>query len=74
MSEKTLTIEQVRGKDTAELRFDLQEAQKALFHDRFDLESEGKKSHSARALRRTIARILTVLTERERTEEANSQQ
>ena len=65
MAAKKMTIEEVRGRDTAELRFDLQETRKALFHRRFEPEGESKDNSSIRELRRSVARILTVLQERE---------
>lgn len=61
-------IDQVRGKDTAELRFDLAETRKALFHRRFEPEGETSNTSSIRDLKRGIARILTVLRERESTQ------
>ncbi|MCA8972686.1 MAG: 50S ribosomal protein L29 [Planctomycetes bacterium] len=63
--EKTHPIDDVRGKDSDELKIDLRETRKALFHRRFHPEGEGADRTSVRDLKRTIARILTVLRERQ---------
>ena len=61
-----LNLEEIRGKDTRELRFDLEQTRKALFHARFQTATDAASGAQIRGLRRTVARILTVLGERER--------
>ncbi len=65
MADKTHPIDEVRGKDSDELKIDLRETRKALFHRRFQPEGEGAATSSVRDLKRTVARILTVLRERQ---------
>lgn len=67
------TIDEIRGKDTAELRFDLGETRKELFNARFQPDAESTDTSNVRTLRRTIARILTVLKERETAPEASGE-
>ena len=57
-------IGEMRGKDSRELLYDLQEARKGLFDARFQMANETSKSSNIRDLRRSIARIMTVLRER----------
>jgi large subunit ribosomal protein L29 len=59
-------IEAIRGKDSRELRLDVQALRKELFQLRFHGAAEGV-SHTSRFrdVRRGIARILTVLRQRE---------
>ncbi len=61
-----MKLEEIRGKDSRELRLDRQALQQELFKLRFRGESEDV-AHSShfRDLRRTIARVYTVLRERE---------
>lgn len=60
-------IEEIRGRDTRELRLELQEHRKELFQLHFHGAAEAvAKSARFRQIRRTVARILTVLGERER--------
>lgn len=61
-------IEEIRGKDSRELRLDLQ----ALRKERFDMTFRGAAEEIAktgryRQIRRTIARIMTVISDRDRT-------
>ncbi len=58
---------EMRGKDSRELALDLQALRKEVFTMRFRAASEEvAKTARYRAVRRTIARIMTVLHERER--------
>jgi large subunit ribosomal protein L29 len=60
-------IEEIRGRDTRELRLELQEHRKELFQLRFHGAAESvAKSSRHREIRRTVARILTIIGERER--------
>ena len=67
------TLEEIRGKDTRELRLDIQELRKEQFQLRFKAANE-EVGHTARfrQIRRSIAQILTVLREREIAEAKNS--
>ncbi|MAE76731.1 MAG: 50S ribosomal protein L29 [Planctomycetes bacterium] len=58
-------VAEVRGKDSAELVYDLNEARKALFHTKVQSVGESTDTMQSRTLRRKIARILTVLTARD---------
>ena len=61
-----MEVSEMRGKDSRELRLDLQSLQKELFGMRFRAASEEvAKTARFRDIRRTIARIHTVLRERE---------
>ena len=68
-----MDLKEIRGKDDRELRLDLQQLSKELFQLRFKSAAEGV-SNTARfqQIRRTIARIKTVLNERAR-QAANTQ-
>ena len=62
-------IDDIRGQDPAELNVKLAELRKEQFELRFSGSgNEGQATGRARAIRRTIARILTVLGDRERQE------
>ncbi|MFN3244673.1 MAG: 50S ribosomal protein L29 [Planctomycetota bacterium] len=62
-------IDEIRGQDSAELKTKLSELRKEQFELRFSGSgNEGQATGRARAIRRTIARILTVLGDRERQE------
>ncbi len=64
-------IDDIRGQDSAELKVKLAELRKEQFELRFSGSgNEGQATGRARTIRRTIARILTVLGDRER-QEAN---
>jgi large subunit ribosomal protein L29 len=57
----------MREKDDAELRFDLKELQRELFDLRFKSSAEGLSNPSRiRAIRHDVARIRTLLREREK--------
>ncbi|MFQ5503645.1 MAG: 50S ribosomal protein L29 [Planctomycetota bacterium] len=56
-------LEEMRGKDSRELRYDLESTRKELFEARLQVTESGKDS-DLRGLRRRIARILTVLGSR----------
>jgi len=62
-----VNIADIRGKDSHELHLDLQALRKEIFDLRFRVAAE-EVAHTSRYrdARRTIARILTVLGERER--------
>ncbi len=64
MGRKAL-MEEIRGKDSRELRYELGELRKELFEIRMQLTSDATKASGVRDIRRKIARILTVLRERE---------
>ena len=62
-------IDDIRGQDSAELNVKLAELRKEQFELRFSGSgNEGQATGRARTIRRTIARILTVLGDRERQE------
>ena len=61
-------IEEIRGTDSNELKARLSDLRKETFELRFH-GSDGANPARARAVRRTIARILTVLGDRERQEQ-----
>ena len=64
-------IDEIRGHDSNELKVKLSELRKEQFELRFSGSgNEGQATGRARTIRRTIARILTVLGDRER-QEAN---
>ena len=64
-------IDEIRGQDSNELKVKLAELRKEQFELRFSGSgNEGQATGRARTIRRTIARILTVLGDRER-QEAN---
>ena len=58
-------IQDIRGQDTAELRAKLIDLRKEQFELRFHGAGDGAATGRSRAIRRTIARILTVLGQRE---------
>ncbi len=61
-----MKIEEVRSKTDAELRFELAGMKKELFGLRFKLSTETIQNPSRiRVLRRSIARVNTILHERE---------
>lgn len=68
-----MKLSEIRGKDSRELRLDLQALSKELFELRFRGASE-QIAHTARfqQIRQSKARILTVLGERERVGEGNA--
>ncbi|MHC5209731.1 MAG: 50S ribosomal protein L29 [Planctomycetota bacterium] len=60
-------LKEMREKDDAELRFDLKELQRELFDLRFKSSAEGLSNPSRiRAIRHDVARIRTLLREREK--------
>lgn len=60
-------LAEIRGLDTAELRSNLAELRKEQFELRFRAQAEQVAKTSRHSeIRRSIARIMTVLTERER--------
>lgn len=61
---KKVILEEIRGKDSRELEYDLRESRKRLFEGRFQMQSDSAKPSNIRNLRRGIARLLTVLEER----------
>jgi large subunit ribosomal protein L29 len=61
-------IKDIRGQDSAELKAQLADLRKEQFQLRFHGSADGGTSRS-RAVRRTIARILTVLGQRAREEQ-----
>ena len=62
---KQTELEVIRGKDSRELLYDLTTARKDLFHARLHMESEGGRPSDIAMLKRKIARILTVLGQRD---------
>lgn len=61
-----MKAKEVRGKEDAELRFDIENLEKELFDMRFRSLTEGIQDPSKiRRVRRDIARMRTVLRERE---------
>ena len=62
-------IDEIRGQDSNELKVKPAELRKEQFELRFSGSgNEGQATGRARTIRRTIARILTVLGDRERQE------
>jgi large subunit ribosomal protein L29 len=59
-------IKDIRGQDTAELQVQLGDLRKEQFELRFRGSSEGPGAARSRIVRRTIARILTVIGDRDR--------
>ncbi len=60
-----MKIEEVRGKTEAELSFELEKMKKELFGMRFRRATETSSNPSRiRTLRRSIARVVTVMRER----------
>jgi large subunit ribosomal protein L29 len=62
---------QLRVKDTRELRYELDEARKELFEARFRNPTETQTKINIRNVRRQIARLETLLRERELAEAAS---
>lgn len=63
-----MELSEIRGRDDRQLQLDLQELRKEYFTLRFRGFSEGVANTSRfRHIKRSVARILTVLGERERT-------
>jgi large subunit ribosomal protein L29 len=64
-----MKLSEIRGKDSRELRLDVQGLRKELFQLRFRGASEEIKNTARfRQIKRTIARIQTILTERQAAE------
>lgn len=59
-------IKEVRGNDTHDLEVQLGDLRKEQFQLRFRGVEQGARPSRQREIRRTIARILTVLSERKR--------
>lgn len=60
-----MRLDEIRGKDDADLELILQQSRRKLFDFRFTVATgENERPHEARELRKTVARILTVLEER----------
>jgi ribosomal protein L29 len=59
-------IDDIRGQDTADLKVKLAELRKEQFELRFRGTSEGPSTARSRNVRRSIARILTVMGDRNR--------
>ena len=59
-------IDDIRGQDSADLKVKLAELRKEQFELRFRGTSEGPSTARSRNVRRTIARILTVMGDRNR--------
>lgn len=57
-------MDEIRGQDTAELTAKLDELRKEQFELRVRSSNEGPSTGRARHLRKTIARILTVIGDR----------
>ena len=61
-----MNAKEVRGKEDSEIQFDLDKAEKELFDMRFRSITEGNPDVAKiQRLRRDIARMLTILHERE---------
>ena len=68
-------IEEIRGTDSAELKANLADLRKEQFELRFHGSGEGEAGMNtvrSRIIRRTIARILTVLGDRDRKQAAEA--
>lgn len=68
-----MKLEDIKGKDSAELRGDLQELLKERFQIKFRGAEETNKPSRYRQVRRTIARINTILRQREIAETSGEQ-
>ena len=68
---KKAALEEIRGKDSRELEYDLREIRKKLFEARFQTLSDTAKTSSICDLRRGIARLKTVLEERKGAEKVS---
>jgi ribosomal protein L29 len=64
MAQKEL-IQEIRGKDTRELHYDLEQLRKDLFHARLQVPTDTGRSSDIRGIKRQIARVLTVLKQRD---------
>ncbi|MFK7741949.1 MAG: 50S ribosomal protein L29 [Planctomycetota bacterium] len=62
-------IEEIRGTDTSDLKAKLADLRKEQFELRFQGAGEGASTNRQRVLRRTVARIMTVIGDRERQEQ-----
>ncbi|HHI80293.1 MAG TPA: 50S ribosomal protein L29 [Planctomycetes bacterium] len=58
-------VQEIRGKDTRELNYDLEQLRKDLFHARLQVPTDTGRSSDIRGIKRQIARILTILKQRE---------
>ena len=65
-------LSQLRVKDTRELRYELDEARKELFQARFRVPTETESKTNIKNTRRQIARLETILRERELSEAAEA--
>ena len=65
-------MDDIRGTDSAELKARLADLRKEQFELRFRGADEGQSTTRARVIRRTIARILTVLGDRDRQQATNT--
>ena len=61
---RKIDLEDMRGKDSRELEYELGETRKSLFNARLQM-GESVKSVDVRGLRRRIARLITILQERQ---------
>jgi ribosomal protein L29 len=59
-------IEDIRGQDSADLKIKLGELRKEQFELRFRGAGEGSSAGRARNVRRMIARIMTIMGDRDR--------
>ncbi|PIE23417.1 MAG: 50S ribosomal protein L29 [Planctomycetota bacterium] len=66
-------LHQLRIKDTRELRYDLDELRKGLFEARFRDRTETNSKTNIKNTRRQIARLETILRERELSEAAKTE-
>jgi len=71
--QKNKEFSEFAGKDSRELLYDLQETRKKLFDARLQMSNEASKSSDIRHLRRTVARILTVLNRRKGQEQVSTE-
>ncbi len=60
-----MRLDEIRGKDDADLAVLLEKTRRQLFDFRFkSATGESERPHESRELRKTVARIVTVLAER----------
>ena len=60
-----MRLDEIRGKDDADLTVLLEKTRRQLFDFRFkSATGENERPHESRELRKTVARIVTVLAER----------
>ncbi len=64
MAQKEM-IQEIRGKDSRELHYDLEQLRKELFTARLQVPTDTGRSSDIRGTKRQIARILTILKQRE---------